>query len=310
MMRKILISTSSFNLDNFSGKEELAKKGYEIVLNPYEKKMSEQQISELIDDSVTAMIAGTEPLTAAVLEKATGLKILVRCGIGMDNVDLEAAKKLGIKVFNTPDAPTRSVAELTLGHILSLLRRIPESDRSIRNGQWQPLMGSLLYGRTVGIIGFGRIGKMVGNLLMVFGTKILIHDDFAQETNRDFNFVSKDEIFSNSDIVTLHLPYSKENHHLVNKEILLKMKPTAFLVNVSRGGLVDDNALYQAISDNKIAGAALDCFEQEPYTGPLVNCERVQLSSHMGSYASQSRVKQEQDSCTILMDELRINNLI
>jgi len=124
------------------------------------------------------------------------------------------------------------------------------------------------------------------------------------------NFVSKDEIFSNSNIVTLHLPYTKENHHLVNAEMLSKMKPSSFLVNISRGGLVDDSALYQAISDNKIAGAALDCFEQEPYTGPLVNCERVQLSSHMGSYASQSRVKQEQDSCTILMDELRINNLI
>lgn len=309
-MRKILISTSSFNLDNFSGKEELTKKGYEIVLNPYGKKMSEQQISELIDDSVTAMIAGTEPLTATILEKATGLKILVRCGIGMDNVDLEAAKKLGIKVFNTPDAPTRSVAELTLGHILSLLRRISESDRAIRHGKWQPLMGSLLYEQTVGIIGFGRIGKMVGNLLTLFGAKVLIHDDFARETNRDLNFVSKDEIFSNSDIVTLHLPYTKENHHLVNAEMLSKMKPSSFLVNISRGGLVDDSALYQAISDNKIAGAALDCFEQEPYTGPLVNCERVQLSSHMGSYASQSRVKQEQDSCTILMDELRIINLI
>lgn len=309
-MRKILITTSSFNLDNFTGKEELAKNGYGIVLNPYGKKMSEQQISELIDDSVTAMIAGTEPLTAAVLEKATGLKILVRCGIGMDNVDLEAAKKLGIKVFNTPDAPTRAVAELTLGHILSLLRRISESDRAIRNGKWQPLMGSLLYEQTVGILGFGRIGKMVGNLLTVFGAKILIHDDFAREKNRDLNFVSKDEIFSNSDIVTLHLPYSKENHHLVNAEMLSKMKPSSFLVNVSRGGLVDDNALYQAISNNKIAGAALDCFEQEPYAGPLANCELVQLSAHMGSYASQSRVKQEQDSCTILMDELRIINLI
>jgi len=309
-LRKILISTSSFNLGNFNGKEELANNGYVIVLNPYGKKMSEQQICEMMDDSVVAMIAGTEPLTAAVLEKATGLKILVRCGIGLDNVDLEAAKKLGIKVFNTPDAPTRSVAELTLGHILSLLRRIPESDRSIRNGQWQPLMGSLLYGRTVGIIGFGRIGKMVGNLLTVFGTKILIHDDFAQETNRDLNFVSKGEIFSKSDIVTLHVPYNKENHHLVNAEMLSKMKSSAYLVNISRGGLVDDNALYRAIRENKIAGAALDCFEEEPYTGPLVTCDQVQVSAHMGSYASQSRVKQEKDACTVLMDELKIINLI
>ncbi len=309
-MHKILITTSSFNLDNFPQKEELTKNGYEIVLNPHGKKMSEQQIYELMDDSVTAMIAGTEPLTTAVLKKATGLKIIVRCGIGMDNVDLEAAKALGIKVFNTPDAPTRSVAELTLAHILSLLRRIPESDRSIRNGKWQPLMGSLLYEQTVGIIGFGRIGKMVNNLLTAFGAQILIHDEFARSTSQDLNFVSKEEIFSKSDIITLHLPYSKENHHLVNQEMISKMRPTAFLVNVSRGGLIDDNALYQAVSKNKIAGAALDCFEEEPYAGPLVNCDRVQFSAHMGSYASQSRVKQEQDSCTVLMDELKIINLI
>jgi D-3-phosphoglycerate dehydrogenase len=226
----------------------------------------------------------------------------------MDNVDLEAAKALGIKVFNTPDAPTRSVAELTLAHILSLLRRIPESDRSIRNGKWQPLMGSILYEQTVGIIGFGRIGKMVNNLLTAFGAQILIHDEFARSTSHDLNFVSKEDIFSKSDIVTLHLPYSKENHHLVNQEMISRMRPTAFLVNVSRGGLIDDNALYQAVSKNKIAGAALDCFEEEPYAGPLVNCDRVQLSAHMGSYASQSRVKQEQDSCTVLMNELKIIN--
>lgn len=309
-MKKILITTSSFDLSNFPEYDTLVKAGYEVQLNPHKKKMSEEQISDLMDDKVVAMIAGTEPLTEAVMQKAPELKLIVRCGIGMDNVDHLAAEKLGIKVYNTPDAPTRSVAELTLGHILSLLRRVAESDRMIREGKWQSLMGSLLYGQTVGVIGFGRIGKMVSQLLIAFGAKVLVYDVFQQRGFDGVEIVSKEKIFAESDVITLHLPYTKESHHLIDENALAQMKPGVLIVNVSRGGLVDDEALYAAIINNRIAGAALDCFEREPYKGPLVNCEKVQLTSHMGSYASQSRVKQEQDSSEVLMRELRLINLI
>jgi D-3-phosphoglycerate dehydrogenase len=308
--KKILINTSSFDISNFKEYDLFINTGFDISLNPFKKKMTEDQIFGLIDKNVVAMIAGTEPLTEAVMQKAPGLKIIVRCGIGMDNVDLNAADKMGIKVFNTPDAPTRSVAELTLGHILSLLRRISESDRMVRSAKWQSLMGSLLHGQTVGVIGFGRIGKMVSRLLIAFGARVLVYDVFPQNGFEGVESVSKETIFAESDVVTLHLPYTKENHHLINAEALSQMKPNAVVINVSRGGLIDDFALYKAILENKIAGAALDCFEYEPYTGPLINCENVQLTAHMGSYAKQSRIQQEIDSCKILVRELKLSNII
>ncbi len=307
---KILITTSSFDLNNFIEYNALIRAGFEIILNPFGKKMTEDQISELMDENVIAMIAGTEPLTASVLSKAKKLKVIVRCGIGLDNVDIIAAYKLGIQVFNTPDAPTRSVAELTIAHILSLLRRVLESDRMIRDGQWKALMGSLLFQQTVGVVGYGRIGKMVSKFLQAFGAKVLVYDIFTQDKTEDVEFVSKQELLMQSDIITLHLPYTSDNHHFINKDAISLIKRNAIIVNVSRGGLIDDVALHKAISEEKIAGAALDCFEHEPYSGPLINCKNVLLTAHMGSYAIQSRIQQEVDSCKILVSELKKNSII
>ncbi len=309
-MKKILITTSSFDLTNFKENETLIKEKFDLQLNPFGKKMTEDQINNLLDENVIAMIAGTEPLTESVLSKAKSLKVIVRCGIGMDNVDMNIAKKMGIQVFNTPDAPTRSVAELTLAHILSLLRRIAESDKMIRGGEWKPLMGSLLHEQTVGVIGYGRIGKMVSKLLLAFGAKVLVYDIFANENTDEVSFVNKEQILKESDIITLHMPYSAENHHFIDNSAFSIIKNSAIIVNVSRGGLIDDVALYKAIKGKKIAGAALDCFEEEPYNGPLINFENVLLTAHMGSYAKQSRIQQEVDSCNTLIRGLKLNNII
>lgn len=309
-MPTILVTTSSFDLNNFPEYENLKASGFEVKFNPFGKKMTEAQILDFVDSNVVAMIAGTEPLTEIVLKKANSMKVLVRCGIGMDNVDLNAAKNLGINVFNTPDAPTRAVAELTLGHILGMLRRISESDRDLRSGQWKPLMGSLLYDQVVGVIGYGRIGKMVSTLLKAFGAKILVHDDFTLSTSEDVKMVSMEQLLTESDIITLHLPYSSENHHIIDESALAKMKLSSFLVNVSRGGLIDESALYVAIKNRVIAGAALDCFEVEPYNGRLIELKNVLLSAHMGSYAKQSRIKQELDSIEVLMRELKNLHII
>lgn len=309
-MPTILVTTSSFDLNNFPEYENLIASGFEVKFNPFGKKMTEAQILDLVDSNVVAMIAGTEPLTEIVLKKASSMKVLVRCGIGMDNVDLIAAKNLKISVFNTPDAPTRAVAELTLGHILGMLRRISESDRELRSGKWKPLMGSLLYGQLVGIIGFGRIGKMVSTLLKAFGAEILVHDAFTVNVSEDVKLVSMEQLLTESDIITLHLPYSSENHHIIDESALAKMKSSSFLVNVSRGGLIDESALYDAIKNKVIAGAALDCFEAEPYSGRLIELENVLLSAHMGSYAKQSRIKQELDSVEVLIRELKNLHII
>lgn len=304
-MPKILFTTSSFDLNNFEAKEELSNKGYHFLVNPYQKRLTEDQVDELLTDDVVGMIAGLEPLTRRVLENAKGLKVIARCGIGMDNVDLVAAKEMGISVFNTPDAPTRAVAELTLAHILSLCRRIPESDASLRNSKWTPLMGRLLARQTVGIVGFGRIGKMVSELLAGFGCRILVFDPYSVSNLDYVTPVSLEELLRESDVVTLHLPYTQQTHHLINHSRLDQMKPNALLINVARGGLIDENALLKVMEDKKIAGAALDCFEEEPYSGPLLSLQNLQATAHMGSYAQEARSMMESEACTLMVNGLK-----
>ena len=303
--KKILITTSSFNLQNFKEHEMLKSLGYQIILNPHGKKMNENQILDLIDQNVIAMIAGTEPLNAMVFEKASSLKIIVRCGIGMDNVDLSAAKKKGIIVTNTPDAPTRAVAELVIGHLLSLLRKISYDDRQIRAGNWKKPMGSLFYGKKIGIIGSGRIGKMVANLSSSFGAIVLAYDPFVKESNDFFSIVSLEKLLKESDIISLHIPYNIDNHYFIDSDAIELMKEGIIILNISRGGLIDENALYSAIKSGKVSGACIDCFEEEPYLGKLKDLDEVQLTSHVGSYAKESRIQQEKDSCVELISLMK-----
>ena len=308
-MPQILFTTSSFDLDNFEEHDLMESLGFEIVLNPFKKRLTEDQIVGLLDEEVVGIVAGLEPLNDKVLRGAKGLKVISRCGIGLDNVDLNTASELGISVFNTPDAPTRAVAELTISHILSLSRRIVEADRLVRSGSWQPLMGSLISKQTIGIIGYGRIGKMVAGLLLNFGAKVIVHDKFyVQEGN--VQSVSLEELLKASDIVSLHLPYSSGNHHFINSNNLKLMKQGSLLINIARGGLVDEKALLSEIESGRIGGAAFDCFEIEPYNGPLAKCPNVQISAHMGSYAKESRLMQEAEACIELMKGLRLHGLV
>jgi D-3-phosphoglycerate dehydrogenase len=308
-MKKLVFTTSSFDLANLTERPALEAAGFELIVNPYGKRLTEAQAAECLDDQVVGMVAGIEPLTASVLRGAGALKVVSRCGIGLDSVDLTVANELGISVFNTPDAPTRSVAELTLAHILSLARRITESDRSIRLGKWQTLMGSLLARQTVGVVGYGRIGRMVARLLLAFDARVLVCDEIAGDDAGGVQHVSLEVLLKESDIVTLHVPYSSYTHHLINAERLALMKPGALLVNVARGGLIDETALLSALQTNRLAGAALDCFESEPYSGPLLGCEDVQMTAHMGSYAKESRVMMEQEACANLVTGLKKHGL-
>ena len=219
-----------------------------------------------------------------------------------------AAKELEIIVLNTPDAPTKAVAELTIAHILGLLRHLSQADRQIRNGIWKGLMGSLLETKTVGIVGFGRIGKRVATLLSAFGASVLISD--AQVKSGDFQNVGLDELCTRSDIVSLHLPYSEATHHIIDEKRINLMKKGSFIVNISRGGLVDEAMLLVALKSGHLAGAALDCFEQEPYEGELRNLENVQITAHMGSYARETRDLMEQEASRLLVNALHEKNLL
>ena len=284
---QVLISTSSFNLANFAQLSDLEKAGVEVKLNPFAARLTEKQAIDLLGTDTIGLIAGLEPLTKNVLQAAKSLKVIARVGTGLDSVDLVAAKELEIIVLNTPDAPTKAVAELTIAHILGLLRHLSQADRQIRNGIWKGLMGSLLETKTVGIVGFGRIGKRVATLLSAFGASVLISD--AQVKSGDFQNVGLDELCTRSDIVSLHLPYSEATHHIIDEKRINLMKKGSFIVNISRGGLVDEAMLLVALKSGHLAGAALDCFEQEPYEGELRNLENVQITAHMGSYARETR---------------------
>lgn len=300
---QILISTSNFDLNNFSNLDAVKSAGIDVKLNPFAKRLTQEQSIDLLGKDTIGLIAGLEPLNELVLRSATSLKVIARVGTGLDSVDLVAAKQLGITVLNTPDAPTSAVAELTIGHILGLLRNIASTDRSIRNGVWSVQMGSLLETKTVGIVGFGRIGQRVAKMLTTFGSKIVICD--PKTSSKEFVNVSLEELCEISDVVTLHIPYDKSTHHMIGKKQFDLMRTDSLFVNISRGGLVDEDALLNALQSGKIAGAALDCFEQEPYSGPLNKLENVQMTAHMGTYARETRDRMEQEASRLLVDALR-----
>jgi D-3-phosphoglycerate dehydrogenase len=305
---QIFISTSTFNLENFTELSAVNNSGIEIKLNPFKARLTEDQVIDLLGKNSIGLIAGLEPLNEKVLRSATELKVIARVGTGLDSVDLTAAEKLGIKVFNTPDAPTSAVAELTLGHILGLLRNIAKTDRQIRDNKWQGQMGSLLETKTVGIIGYGRIGQRVAKLISALGAKVIVHDPFNRA--EDFANCSLKELCEQSDVLTLHIPYSDKTHHIIGSELIQAMKPGSFVVNVSRGGLVDEVSLLNALESGHLAGAALDCFEQEPYFGPLSKLENVQMTAHMGTYARETRDLMEREASRLLVNALREMKLV
>jgi D-3-phosphoglycerate dehydrogenase len=300
---QILISTSSFNLDNFSELSVIRSSGIEVKLNPFKTRLTEDQVIELLGAESVGLIAGLESLNSRVLRSATALKVIARVGTGLDSVDLGEAAKLGIKVLNTPDAPTSAVAELTLGHILGLLRNIAKADRQIRDNKWQGQMGSLLETKTVGVVGFGRIGQRVAKLVASFGAKVIVSDPYTDTT--EYENCVLDELCQRVDVLTLHLPYVEKTHNLIGSRQFQLMKKGSFVINVSRGGLIDEIALLQALESEHIAGAALDCFEQEPYFGPLSKLKNVQMTAHMGTYARETRDQMEREASLLLVKALR-----
>ena len=301
-MNKIFISTSSFDVTNSAPiLDELRKNSFEILLNPYGRRLTEAEVIDHLKGDVVGIIAGVEPLTRKVFENAVGLKVISRCGIGLDNVDLEAAKQHDITVFNTPAAPVAAVAELTVGLILSLLRRIPEADRNLRKDQWKSLMGHLLSAQIIGIIGYGRIGRKVVELLQPFGCRIIFYDVNDSNSYPGLQYVELQELLKSSDIVSIHVSSSKQ---VLGKNEFNLMKEGSWLINLSRGGVVDECALYEYLKSGHLSGAALDVFEKEPYSGKLKELDNVILTPHMGSYAKEARKQMENEAVINLKNGL------
>ncbi|MDP3150327.1 MAG: phosphoglycerate dehydrogenase [Ignavibacteria bacterium] len=306
-MNKILTSPSSFGQVGEEPFKFLSDNGYEVINNPYGRKLTEEEVIELAIDCI-GIVAGVETISARVMDALPGLKCISRVGVGMDSVDLEYAKKKGIVVVNTPDGPTRSVAELTLAMTMALLRRVPQADANMKNGIWKKETGNLLFEKTVGVIGLGRIGKTVAQIFRSLGNSVIGYDpieDTKWAAKYDIKLVPFNDVIKSADILTLHIPGSKDKKPIITKEIIAQMKPKAFLINISRGGVVDETSLEEALRTKQLSGAAVDVFSTEPYHGNLINLDNVVLTPHLGSYAEEGKLKMEIDAVMNLIDAFK-----
>ena len=293
---KALITTVPFAAINKLPLELLKSADIDYIFNPLNKKLTENELIKLVSD-VDILIAGTEPITRRVLDKAPKLKMISRVGIGLDSVDLLAAREKNIKVSFTPDAPAPAVAELTMGLIFSLLRSIHLSNAQLHEGKWNRIFGRRISEVTIGIIGVGRIGSRVIRRTKPFGTPRFLVNDIDPSKRKDLDFklewVSKEKIYKESDIICIHLPLTKHTKNMIQKKDMLLMKKDAAIINVSRGGIINESDLYKVLKSGHLSGAAIDVFEEEPYIGKLTEIDRCILTAHMGSMSFDCRSRME-----------------
>jgi D-3-phosphoglycerate dehydrogenase len=270
--------------------------GHDVTYEEYEM----DTLKEIIGSYDAIMIRSRTKLTKdIIIEGAKGnLKAIGRAGIGVDNVDIETAAKKGIKVVNAPTGATISVAELAIAHMLSLSRRLTVADSTMKNGEWakKQLKGTELHGKTLGLIGCGNIGVKLAEFAYALDMDVIGYDPYISKEDMSDNHIKKiDELpvlLKHADYISLHIPHIKQTHHILNKEMFSHMKPTAFLINCARGGTVDENALYEALQEGKLAGAALDVFEQEPpEKQPLYSLPNVALTPHIGANTIEGQIR-------------------
>lgn len=295
--RSVLITTVPFGEADRRPLNMLVENNIEYVINPLGRRLKEEELLGMVPD-FGVLIAGTEPITARIMEAAPNLGLIARVGIGLDNVNLSAAMERGIQVTYTPDAPSPAVAELAVGQMLSLLRGISMTDRNMRNGIWHRFMGRRLSQMTVGLIGVGRVGKLVAHHLTSGfpGVRILANDlspnnDLSRVMN--IQWVEKEQIYREADIISLHLPLTPLTRKLITAREINLMKKNALLINTSRGNMINEQDLAQALRSGRLAGAAIDVFEREPYAGELGTLENCLLTCHMGSMSEDCRARME-----------------
>jgi len=313
MALKILISSRSFGKIDSGALDILRRSGLEPVLDQLGRTPTEDEIIELLNDDFVGIIAGTEKITKKIIENAKSLRVISRYGIGLDNIDLKAAKEQRILVCNTPDAPTQAVAELTLILILNLLRKLCEMDREIKSNVWKPRMGTLLEGKNIGIIGLGRIGRRLVELTEPFGVDILAYETKPNNEfikRHDIKLVTLEELMSESNIISLHVPLTDETRNIIGKKELSTMKKDVLIINTARGGLIDEKALINALDGKAIGGVAIDAFEVEPYKGRLSEFDNVILTPHIGSYTTETRIKMEIETVENMINALKEVNII
>jgi len=292
---RAVITTVPFGEVDAKPIQLLEKAGLTYQINPLGRKLRPEEVAGVIGDA-DIVIAGTEPITAEVMDACPNLKSICRVGIGLDSVDLLAARERDISVAFTPDGPSPAVAELTIGLMIDLLREVTKADRDIRAGTWFRKAGRRLSECTVGVIGCGRIGAgVIRHLSGGFpGVKILANDiKDISELDGLVSWVDKDTIYKECDVVSLHVPLTPETQDLIGTKELAGFKDRAILLNTARGGVVIEADLAQALRDDALTAAAIDAFEDEPYEGELRDLDNAVLTCHLGSMTEDCRASME-----------------
>ena len=275
-------------------KEILEKNGLKVT---YEPEITPEQIAEKIGTFEVIVVRSRTKMTRELVEKADKCQIIARVGVGLDNIDQEAAREKNIKVINAVEGAITAVAELVIGLMLSMAREIPRADREIRNGNWikKELMGTELKGKYLGIVGLGNIGKRLGRLARALNMNIIgydvtpIDDEFSKEVG--LMKADLDTLLSSADYVSFHVPLLDSTRHMINAEKLKLMKNTARIINTARGGVIDEEALYNSLKEGSLAGAALDVFEVEPATGnKLITLPNFIATPHMGAQTKEAQL--------------------
>jgi D-3-phosphoglycerate dehydrogenase len=302
---RVLVTPTSYAARDKRLRADLEAKVGEVIYNTTGKPLNAQLLKELLP-GVDGYIAGLDEINRVALEAADRLKVVARYGVGVDNVDREYCMERNIIVTNTPGANASSVAELAVGLMLSLARSIPQAYVETRLGKWPRFNGFTLEGCTVGLLGLGAIGKIVARILVGFGSYVLAYDPYANAgyaSDHGIKLVTLQELIHQSDIISIHAPLTPQTNGLVNTAFLEQMKEKACIVNTARGEIIDERALYQALSNGHLAGAALDVFSKEPpeADNPLLSLPQVIVTPHIASHT---------DSATNTMGWMALNDCL
>jgi len=309
MKKKVFVALSTFAQYGSEPLDMLTSENVEYTINNLGRRLVKEELIQMAS-GCHGIIAGVEPYDKDVLDALTELECISRCGVGIDNIDYETARAKGIVIRNTPDVVIQPVAELTIAMIFCLLRRLIFHTVSLRSGKWHKSAGGLLYGKKVGILGLGRIGKRVASILNSIGCEVIASDicpDVFWAKEHNVRIVSIEELLRESDILSIHLSYTGGNRFVLGRKQIALMKEGCVIINTSRGCFLDENAIYEALKEGKLGGAGLDVFLDEPYRGPLCELDNVVLTPHIATLTRESRLNMEIEATISLLESLGIN---
>ena len=284
---KVLVTATNYSKYCQAGKKILENAGCEIIENPHGRPYTFDELKEIVED-IDGVVVGVDDWNEDVFKLAPKLKGMARFGVGVDNIDLNAAKEHGIIVCNSPGINSSAVAEQAVALLLSLIRNIPEMNSAVRKGEWPRPMFHELKSRTIGFLGFGAIARNVAQRLAGFGPEMIAYDKYPNQEAADklgVRLVSQEEVLKESDIISIHLPATDETKHLINKETIQQMKDGVYIVNTTRGSIVNEADMAEALESGKVAGFGTDVFEHEPIdlSGPLFKYDNYIATPHVSA---------------------------